>query len=155
MGGRGEDCITIHPDRAKTGVRHKVPITAAMRAVLQAQPRTCNPLVFVSGRRAGGTKVSGWSKLLPKLIQASGVDFTLHDGRRTVRTNLSRLGAAEDVAELCIGHVRRGLQGTYNKDDVWAGRVAAYNALSDHIVSIVAGSSGTVHLPTSRRSGGT
>jgi hypothetical protein len=30
---------------------------------------------------------------------------------------------AEDVAELCIGHVRRGLPGTDNNDDVWAARV--------------------------------
>ena len=29
----------------------------------------------------------------------SGVDFGLHDLRRTVRTLMSRLGVAEDIAE--------------------------------------------------------
>ena len=29
---------------------------------------------------------------------------------------MSRLGVSEEVAELAIGHVRRGLVGTYNKD---------------------------------------
>ncbi|UZF93010.1 tyrosine-type recombinase/integrase [Bosea sp. NBC_00550] len=135
----GGDRITIHAERTKMGVQHEVPITSAMRAVLQAQPRTSNPLVFVSGRREGGTKLSGWSKLLSRLIAASSVRFTLHDCRRTVRTNLSRLGVAEDTAELCIGHVRRGLLGVYNKDRAWAARVAAFETLSNYVACNVSG----------------
>jgi len=44
-----------------------------------------------------------------KLQQASGVDFRLHDLRRTARTLMSRVGVAEDIAELAIGHVRADL----------------------------------------------
>lgn len=132
-----QDRLVIPAERTKTGITHEVPLTPPMTNVLQSQHRTTNPLVFVSGRRTGGTKISGWSKLLPKVVKASGVDFTLHDLRRTARTNLSRLGVAEDVAELCIGHVRRGLLGTYNKDHAWAARVTAFKSLSKHVMKVV------------------
>ena len=50
---------------------------------------------------------------------------------------MSRLGVAEDVAELAIGHVRVGLVGTYNKDQAWAARVDAFGRVSDHIAAVV------------------
>ena len=63
---------------------------------------------------------------------------------------MSRLGVAEDVAELAIGHVRRGLIGVYNKDDAWRARVDAFECVSDHIARIVASDikgEGVIHLP--------
>jgi integrase len=62
--------------------------------------------------------------LVAKLQQASGVDFRLHDLRRTARTLMSRLGVAKDIAELAIGHVRADLVARYYKDTAW-GRAAA------------------------------
>ena len=35
---------------------------------------------------------------------------------------MSRLGVAEDIAELAIGHVRADLIARYNKDEAWEGR---------------------------------
>jgi integrase len=125
-----EDRIVVHAERAKTGASHEVPLTALMRTVLDAQPRTTSALVF-PGR--GGVPMTGWSKTVPAARAASGVRFGLHDLRRTARTLMSRLGVPEDVAELAIGHVRRGLLATYNKDDAWAARVAAFGKVSAHV----------------------
>lgn len=44
-------------------------------------------------------------------------DFTLHDLRRTARTHLARLGVPREVAERCLGHKQRGVEGTYDRHD--------------------------------------
>jgi integrase len=133
-----DDRIVLAAHGTKTGVQHEVPITVAMRAVLTAQPKTTSDLVFPSARTPGA-RLSGWSKLIVTAVRRSNVDFRLHDLRRTARTLMSRLGVAEDVAELAIGHVRRGLIGTYNKDDAWRARVDAFERVSEHIAKIVVG----------------
>jgi integrase len=143
-----DDRIVIAAERAKTGARHEIPLTVAMRAVLSTQPRTTSPLVF-PGR--GDSRMAGWSKLVPRARAESGVDFRLHDLRRTVRTLMSRLGVVEEAAEMAIGHVRRGLVGTYNKDSAWAARVDAFARVSNHFIAVVTRSEDVVALPAVRQ----
>lgn len=59
---------------------------------------------------------------------------------------MSRLGVADDVAELSIGHIRTGLAAAYNRDDAWAARVAAFEAVAAHIAGVVAGKEDRVAL---------
>ena len=108
-----DDRIVIAAERAKTGARHEIPLTAAMRAVLSTQPRTTSRLSFPD---AAMREWPAGRSSFPRAQRESGVDFRLHDLRRTVRTLMSRLGVSEETAELAIGHVRRGLVATYNKD---------------------------------------
>ncbi|MCT9166205.1 integrase [Acinetobacter baumannii] len=49
-------------------------------------------------------------QLWPKNME----DWNPHDLRRTLRTNLSRLGCPTDVAEAVLGHSKKGIEGTYN-----------------------------------------
>ena len=49
---------------------------------------------------------------------------------------MSRLGVPEEIAELAIGHVRRGLLATYNKDDAWMARVDAFERVSAHVEAV-------------------
>jgi len=51
--------------------------------------------------------------------------FTLHDLRRTARTQLAALGIRSEVAERCLGHKLRGVEGTYNRHDYFEERRAA------------------------------
>ncbi len=51
--------------------------------------------------------------------------FTLHDLRRTARTQLAALGIRSEVAERCLGHKLRGIEGTYNRHDYFDERRAA------------------------------
>ena len=51
--------------------------------------------------------------------------FTLHDLRRTMRTHLAALGVPSQVAERCLGHELRGVEGTYNTQDYLCERRAA------------------------------
>ena len=43
--------------------------------------------------------------------------FVVHDVRRTVRSQLSRLKVAEEVREAILAHVRPGIVGVYDHDD--------------------------------------
>jgi len=51
--------------------------------------------------------------------------FTLHDLRRTAPTQLSALGIRREVAERCLGHQLRGVEGTYDRHDYFQERRAA------------------------------
>ena len=141
-----DDRIVLAAYMTKTGAQHEIPLTATMRAVLSGQAKTTSDLVFPSSRT--GAQMRGWTSLVNSAVSASGVAFKLHDLRRTTRTLMSRLGVAEDVAELSMGHVRRGLVGTYNKDSAWAARVDAFERVSAHIVMVVTKSAPVVALPT-------
>lgn len=128
------DRLVIEAHAAKTGARHEAPASPLMLAVLAAQPRTTSPFVF-PGR--SGRRMTGWSKLVPRAQRLSGIEFRLHDLRRTCRTLMSRLGVAEEIAELAIGHTRRGLVGTYNRDQAWGARIEAFERVSAHVAQIV------------------
>jgi integrase len=135
---RGIDGDRIHLPMAitKTVADHDIHLTDLMRAVVAAQPRGSSALCFPSSRTGG--RLKGWTKMVAALRADSGVNFGLHDLRRTVRTLMSRLGVAEDIAELAIGHQRADLVARYNKDAAWQPRVEAFEKLSAHISALLA-----------------
>ena len=51
--------------------------------------------------------------------------FTLHDLRRTSRTHLAARGIRREVAERCLGHKLRGVEGTYDRYDYFEERRSA------------------------------
>jgi integrase len=131
-----EDRIVIEARRAKTATRHEIPLTRLMREILAAQPRGTGDIVFPSARRLEPTSISGWTQLVSSLVEASGVEMTLHDLRRTCRTLMSRCGISGPDAELSIGHAPAALVKIYNKDGSWPVRVAAFEAVSAHLGSL-------------------
>jgi integrase len=139
------DRIVVRPEHAKTGAQHEVPLTALMRKVIAGSQISTSPLAFPSSKTGG--RLKGWTKLVAKLQQASGVDFRLHDLRRTARTLMSRLGVAEDLAELAIGHVRADLIARYNKDTAWEGRRDAFTRVSDHVAALIGARAGAAVIP--------
>ncbi|MBI1208764.1 MAG: DUF4102 domain-containing protein [Azospirillum sp.] len=136
----GSDRITLPPTHTKQGRAHVVPITAALREVLEACPRTSSSVVFASPRSNGVMR--GWSQIVAKVEKASGVAFDLHDLRRTLRSGLSRLGVPTELAETCIGHQRAELIKIYDRDDKWPERVAAFTRWSEHVARVAAGDTG-------------
>ena len=43
--------------------------------------------------------------------------FCIHDLRRTARTHLARLGVESHIAERCLNHKLKGVEGIYNQHD--------------------------------------
>ena len=93
--------ITVPGKVMKNGREHAVPITNMIAKLLDETPDRGGGLVLPSEKRLGGaTPMSGWSKMLTRLREASGVaGVGLHDLRRTYRSALADLSVREELAE--------------------------------------------------------
>jgi integrase len=65
--------------------------------------------------------------------------FTLHDLRRTARTHLAALGVRRQVAERCLGHKLRGVEGTYDRHDYFKERRTALESWTTLLLAIERG----------------
>jgi len=115
---------TIPAERSKNGKPHRVPLSQPARELLSALPRFADG-DFVFTTTGGRRPVSGFSKakdrldrITEDLAQGEGMSaveaWRWHDTRRTVRTELPRLGVAESVAERVLNHAQDPLTRTYN-----------------------------------------
>ena len=126
------DTWTI-PDtrRGKTATAHVVPLTDAAIEVLKAakaevkrltKRRGTKPAGYVFETRPGNSPAVNTvdravkrftGKLENKDAEKWG-HWTPHDLRRTCRTGLSAAGVGEVIAELTIGHTRKGIAAVYD-----------------------------------------
>jgi integrase len=123
---------TIPEERFKSGVSHQVPLVPDMIAILETLPKSFDHLFSTT---QGRKPVSGYSKAKQLLDQrmAPATRWTFHDLRRTCRTHLSALRVPDTVAEMVIGHGRKGLQRVYDQHQfademrealgLWAGQL--------------------------------
>ena len=82
--------------------------------------------------------MSGWSQMMTRLRQVSGVNGVgLHDLRRTYRSALADLGVREEIAEAMIAHRRSGLVARYNRAELWAQRRDAAEKLDTWLNGVV------------------
>jgi integrase len=127
---------TLPGSRTKNGREHQVPLSDAAVRVLQDLPRIGDKpdgFVFTT---TGTTAVSGYSHAkaaIDRAVSAEMATWTFHDLRRTVATNLQKLGVRLEVTEAVLNHVsgsRAGIVGIYQRHswaaekraalDVWA-----------------------------------
>ncbi|MGO4675580.1 integrase arm-type DNA-binding domain-containing protein [Bosea sp. 2YAB26] len=130
--------LDLPPYHTKQGRSHRIPVTPMLRSILAACDLTKERLYFASPLT--GREMSGWTQHVAKVRKASGVDFTLHDLRRTMRTGLTRLGVEEDTAEMMLGHQRgTELDRIYDKYDRWQTRVEATQQWAGFVEALAAG----------------
>jgi integrase len=119
---------TIPKERYKQDRAHAVPLTkatvAVIRAVLDELPEGHGDCLFSNDN--GQTPISDFSRPvaefkkavlreLRKVVPGATMPpWELEDSRRTVRTNLPKLKVREEHAEALLGHVKVGLNRTYN-----------------------------------------
>jgi integrase len=109
---------TIPPARFKSDVSHLVPLTEQARAVIDALPQFEGDCLFST--TWGAKPVSGFSKAKARLDAlmkeelGEVEDWRIHDIRRTVRTKLASLRVPDTIAEMVLGHGKRGLQRVYD-----------------------------------------
>ena len=107
----GDDVWLIPGTRRKNGLDHVVPVGPLLRRVLEGLPGGGPGQLVFPGR---GGPITGWSKRIEAVQEAMGQPVALHGLRRGYRTALTELGGDHDLAELMVGHARRGLAGTYD-----------------------------------------
>ncbi|MEE2733635.1 MAG: integrase arm-type DNA-binding domain-containing protein [Pseudomonadota bacterium] len=78
-----------------------------------------------------GQKVRSGSPPINRLGEAGIEHFTIHDLRRTCRSLLSSLGIPGHIAERCLNHKLKGVEGIYDRYDYMDERRDALQRLSD------------------------
>jgi integrase len=127
--------INLPASFVKQGRGHTVPIAPALDELLEACPTDArSDLVFASPRTGG--RMSGFTQLHSKCVQAAETDFLIHDLRRTFRTGLSRLRVSTEIAELALGHARGDLEAIYNKDEAREELRHAFELWADHVTRV-------------------
>ena len=129
---------TIPKDRSKNDRARMIPLSDAAMAILQSLPHIGDRVDFVFST-TGRTAVSGFSRMKSTIdgliaerlreeaedrgdVANAMSDWILHDLRRTLATNLQRLGVRLEVTEAVLNHVsgsRAGVVGVYQRHD-WA-----------------------------------
>lgn len=129
---------TVPAERFKSNATHLVPLTDQTVAVLESLPQfTKGDHLFSTS--FGEKPVGGFSKAKARLDAlmkehlGTVAPWVIHDIRRTVRTRLASLRVPDMVAEMVIGHGRKGLQRvddqhTYEAEmrealELWAARL--------------------------------
>lgn len=65
--------------------------------------------------------------------------FTIHDLRRTARTLLASLKISSHIAERCLNHKIKGVEGIYDSYDYFEERKVALNALANLLIQLEKG----------------
>jgi integrase len=136
--------LRVDGSRTKNHRTLELTLPALAIDILRSVPRRAGrDHVFGEGGRGG---FSGFSystiALNGRIIEAEGkplARWTLHDLRRTMRTGLGKLGVAPHVAELCINHVKSGVEAIYDRHTYQREIKAALAMWADYVCSIVQG----------------
>jgi len=76
-------------------------------------------------------------KKQPPNVMGDMPHFTVHDLRRTCRTLLAQQGTPGHVAERCLNHKLKGVEGIYNQHDYFEERKEALNVLSQNLNTVI------------------
>jgi integrase len=140
--------LSLPAARTKNKRAHVIPLSGAAMRIIEALPRRGGTqFVFTT---TGSTPVSGFSavkKAIDAHIVAALGDgikaperWTFHDLRRTLATNLQKLGVRLEVTEAVLNHTslsRGGIEGVYQRHDFADEKRAALEAWTDRLAQIV------------------
>jgi integrase len=158
-------------ERTKNKRAHEIPLSAAAVDILKGLPRVepkrgpdgkVRPALVFS--TTGATAVSGFSRakdaidaaIMEKLQEEAkdrgddpeeirAPDWVIHDLRRTVATNLQKLGVRLEVTEAVLNHVsgsRAGIVGIYQRHEWAPEKRQALDAWARRLDSIITGVTG-------------
>ena len=113
--------------RTKNGIVHRLPLTPlAEQLFTEAVNDSATEFVFPArtGSQSGAIDPDAVTRAMSKLIAILGIpNATVHDLRRTVGTNLARLGVSKDIRARILNHVegaRSVTDAVYNQHEFWA-----------------------------------
>ena len=136
------DKIVLPGSRTKNGRGHVIPLTTAVRTILEERPHT-GEAVF---GRSQGFRGWAWSKVaLDQRLRDSGAvlaHWTHHDLRRSMATHMAESGTPPHVIEAILNHVggtKAGVAGIYNRARHEAAKRAALEKWAAHVKALASG----------------
>ena len=149
------DLWTLPGERTKNSAGNTVPLSPLAKEVLNDVPKIEDFEHVFSTAKRGDRPVSGWDKIKKRLdrvvaeavAEAAGEEldmekhtldhWTIHDLRRTVRTNLPKLGITPDTAERVLGHTIGGVRGVYDRHAYDEQKRHALETWARHVETLV------------------
>lgn len=135
--------VTIPSTRTKNHRALALTLPAVAIDLLQSVPRRDDRNNVFGG---GFDGFNAWSystiALNNRIAMAEGkplAPWTLHDLRRTFRTGLGKLGVPPHVAELCINHVKGGIEAIYDRHRYEREITSALALWAEHVTAVVEG----------------
>jgi integrase len=105
-----EERLLTFPD-TKNNTAHTVPLSeSAVRVLRELHPLAGHTEWIFLGPTGGA--IQNPQKAVGRLRKKTGIEFRIHDLRRTVATGLARLGVPRDVISSVLGHIIAGPQAT-------------------------------------------
>ncbi|MBE0459881.1 tyrosine-type recombinase/integrase [Pseudoalteromonas prydzensis] len=145
-------------ERTKTKVAIRIPIPEELISYFhELKIRSCDSEYLFPARRASKRRGfisddtlnhalaklfgnQGYKKKekFPNLLGEAGIQhFVIHDLRRTCRSLLSELAIPSHIAERCLNHKIRGVEGIYDRYDYFEERKSALTNLTEHILDLL------------------
>ncbi|RYE81685.1 MAG: site-specific integrase [Oxalobacteraceae bacterium] len=144
---------TLDKAYTKTEVAIEIPLAVPVIGWLREARVLASgrPYVFPARRlvrrRLGEATVNRFPHVGPDTLNVAlkrlaGLDiahFTVHDMRRTARTNLARLGVDRFVAERALNHKLKNVEGVYDRHDYFEQRMDALSVWATTLAALARG----------------
>jgi len=128
--------ITFPPEIVKNSREHTIPFGKLAGSILNKLPKEGSLFPGAFGAQC----FNGWSKSKCTLDNECKIsNWTLHDLRRTLATNLAALGTPPHVVERILNHVTgviSGVSAVYNKYTYMGEMRKAFDAWEQHVKAI-------------------
>ena len=118
---RRKSILTVPPERFKSEATHSIPLSTDAMEIVDSLPEFEEPNHLFS-TSFGVRPVSSYANAKARLDRLMAANFggelkpwRVHDIRRTVRTRLAGLQVSDVIAEMVIGHGKKGLQRVYDQ----------------------------------------
>jgi integrase len=160
--------LTIPPERFKSDAEHLMPLSSLAEELVRTLPRHAEG-DFMFTTSLGAKPIGGWSDIkhaldrrmlrtLRALARVRDEDpaevrlerWVIHDLRRVVRSRLAELRIPDGIAEMVIGHGKRGMGRVYDQHHYEAEMREACEAWAEMLRGIIAGVPAMV-VPMERR----
>ena len=145
-------------ERVKTDADIAIPLAPqALAALRELHTLACGSDYLFPARKAQRRRLPYIAEstlnmaLVPVEANMPGVEhFTVHDLRRTARTQLAALGIPPHIAEKCLNHKLTGVEGRYDRYNYFDERRAALQQWADLLEQLEKGSENVIPLHEKR-----
>lgn len=129
-----DGALAVPVEATKTkAATHVVPLTSQMRGVIDELPRWGAYLFTHNGKRP---VANNWVRPMKKVRSYCHVEhFTLHDFRRSMATEMDRMGVRSMIIELCLGHTQPQLRRAYRKYSFFNQKLEALQKWNDALTA--------------------
>ena len=133
-----EPLLEIPTAHFKSNRPHVIPLSGMAVGIIEALPRPHGGDYVLGLATNGRRPFSNFSQGKRKLDEHSGVSgWVVHDIRRTVASEMARLGVDQLVIDRVLGHAMPGVRGVYQRYSYLPEKRRALETWADHIAQSI------------------